>query len=166
MAAPAPATPAPAAPAAPEVLAPAASAAPAPVPAAAPGEDGLRIATLVILFFTVIFFWVAFYQNAFALTLFAERSTRIFSWLRPETYQFFEPFFILALTPLLLLFFGRLQAKGREPSTPVKIFFGMLIMAVSMVVMVFASLAGGTRAAHHLATGGHQRPGRRARGQL
>jgi len=120
------------------------AAAAAPVPAA-PGEDEQRIATLVILFFTVIFFWVAFYQNAFALTLFAERSTRIFSWLRPETYQFFEPFFILALTPLLLLFFGRLQAKGREPSTPVKIFFGMLIMAVSMVVMVFASLAGGNR---------------------
>jgi POT family proton-dependent oligopeptide transporter len=112
---------------------------------AVPGEDGQRIATLVILFFTVIFFWVAFYQNAFALTLFAERSTRIFSWLRPETYQFFEPFFILALTPLLLMLFGRLQTKGREPSTPVKIFWGMLIMAVSMIVMVCASLAGGNR---------------------
>ncbi|MGD0783986.1 MAG: oligopeptide:H+ symporter, partial [Candidatus Aminicenantales bacterium] len=70
----------------------------APASAADPGEDGQRIATLVILFFTVIFFWVAFYQNAFALTLFAARSTRVFSWLRPETYQFFEPFFILALT--------------------------------------------------------------------
>ncbi len=112
---------------------------------ARPGEDGRRIATLVILFFTVIFFWVAFYQNAFALTLFAERSTRVFSWLRPETYQFFEPFFILALTPLLLLLFSRLQAKGREPSTPVKIFLGMLIMAGSMIIMVFASLAGGNR---------------------
>jgi POT family proton-dependent oligopeptide transporter len=112
---------------------------------AAPGEDGQRIATLIILFFTVIFFWVAFYQNAFALTLFAERSTRVFSWLRPETYQFFEPFFILLLTPLLLMLFGRLQAKGREPATPVKIFFGMLIMAVSMIIMVFASQAGGNR---------------------
>jgi POT family proton-dependent oligopeptide transporter len=109
------------------------------------GEDGRRVATLVILFFCVILFWVAFYQNAFGLTLFAERSTRVFSWLRPETYQFFEPFFILALTPLLLMLFGRLQAAGREPSTPVKIFLGMLIMAVSMIVMVFASLAGGNR---------------------
>ncbi len=117
----------------------------APAAGADPGEDGQRIATLVILFFTVIFFWVAFYQNAFALTLFAERSTRVFSWLRPETYQFFEPFFILLLTPLLLTLLARLQAKGREPATPVKIFFGMLIMAVSMIIMVFASLAGGNR---------------------
>jgi len=118
--------------------------APAFVPAV-PGEDGRRIATLVILFCTVIFFWVAFYQNAFALTLFAERSTRVFSWLRPETYQFFEPFFILALTPLLLALFSRLQARGKEPSTPAKIFLGMLVMAVSMLVMVIASLSGGNR---------------------
>jgi POT family proton-dependent oligopeptide transporter len=124
---------------------PVGAAAPASSAASNSGEDGQRIATLVILFFTVIFFWVAFYQNAFALTLFAERSTRVFSWLRPETYQFFEPFFILILTPLLLLLFGRLQAKGREPSTPVKIFFGMLIMAVSMIIMVLASLSGGNR---------------------
>ena len=109
------------------------------------GDDGQRIATLVILFFCVVFFWVAFYQNAFALTLFAERSTRILAWLRPETYQFFEPAFILALTPLLLTLFGRLRTAGREPSTPVKIFLGLLIMAGAMVVMVSASFSGGNR---------------------
>ncbi len=108
-------------------------------------EDARRIVTLVILFCSVIFFWVAFYQNAFALTLFAERSTTAFAWLRPETYQFFEPAFILALTPLLLALFGRLRAAGREPSTPVKIFLGRLIMAASMLIMVAASLAGGNR---------------------
>ena len=117
----------------------------APAAVTDPGEDGQRVATLVILFFTVIFFWVAYYQNAFGMTLFAERSTRVLSWLRPETYQFFNPFFILALTPLLLVLFNRLNARGREPSTPVKIFLGMLVMAASMIVMVFASLAGGNR---------------------
>jgi len=109
------------------------------------GEERQRIATLITLYVIVIFFWVAFYQNYFALTLFAERSTRIFKFLRPETYQFFGPFFILVLTPLLLSFFSRLNRKGKEPSTPVKIFFGMLIMSVSMVVMVAASLAGGNK---------------------
>ncbi len=106
-------------------------------------EEARRIVTLVILFLIVIFFWVAFYQNFFGLTLFAERSTIVLSWLRPETYQFFEPFFILALTPLLLSLFGRLSLKGKEPSTPVKILLGMIIMSLAMIVMVFASLAGG-----------------------
>jgi POT family proton-dependent oligopeptide transporter len=108
-------------------------------------EERQRIATLVILFLIVIFFWVAFYQNFFGLTLFAERSTLVLRWLRPETYQFFEPFFILALTPVLLALFGRLNRAGKEPSTPVKILLGMLIMSLAMFVMVWASLAGGNR---------------------
>ncbi len=122
----------------------AAAAVPAGVPAAVgKREERQRIATLVTLFLIVIFFWVAFYQNFFGLTLFAERSTLVLKWLRPETYQFFEPFFILALTPLLLALFGRLNRSGREPSTPVKILLGMVIMSLAMMVMVWASLAGG-----------------------
>jgi POT family proton-dependent oligopeptide transporter len=114
-------------------------------PAVDKREDRQRIATLIILFLIVIFFWIAFYQNFFGLTLFAERSTVVLKWLRPETYQFFEPFFILALTPLLLSLFSRLNRSNREPSTPVKILLGMLIMSLAMIVMVFASLAGGNR---------------------
>jgi proton-dependent oligopeptide transporter, POT family len=110
---------------------------------AAAGDERARIVTLIILFLSVIFFWVAYYQNAFALTLFAERSTRPFTWLRPETYQFFDPAFILLLTPVLLALFGRLNRQRKEPSTPVKIFLGMLIMSVSMLLMVAASLRGG-----------------------
>lgn len=106
-------------------------------------EERQRIATLVTLFLIVIFFWVAFYQNFFGLTLFAERSTIVFKWLRPETYQFFEPFFILTLTPVLLALFGRLNRAGREPSTPVKILLGMVIMSLAMMIMFAASLAGG-----------------------
>ncbi len=118
---------------------------PAACPAVDKREERQRVATLVILFLIVIFFWVAFYQNFFGLTLFAERSTVVLKWLRPETYQFFEPFFILALTPLLLALFSRLNRKGREPSTPVKILLGMLIMSLAMFIMVWASLAGGNR---------------------
>lgn len=102
-----------------------------------------RVFTLIGLFAIVTFFWIGFYQNGFALTLFAERSTIQSDILRPETYQFFNPFFILLLTPLLISFFARLRVKGKEPSTPVKILGGMLVMMFSMVVMVFASLNGG-----------------------
>lgn len=125
----------------------AAASTPSPAPPAAPAvdkrEERQRIATLITLFLIVIFFWVAFYQNFFGLTLFAERSTLVLKWLRPETYQFFEPFFIVTVTPLLLALFGRLNRKGREPSTPVKILLGMVIMGLAMMIMVWASLAGG-----------------------
>jgi POT family proton-dependent oligopeptide transporter len=131
-------------PAAPVTRTQAAAAAPA-IPVPDRKEERQRIATLVILFLIVIFFWIAFYQNSFGLTLFAERSTVVLKWLRPETYQFFEPFFILVLTPLLLSLFARLSLRGREPSTPRKIFLGMLIMSLAMGVMVAASLAGGNR---------------------
>jgi POT family proton-dependent oligopeptide transporter len=43
----------------------------------------------------------------------------------------------------MLAYFSKLNNKGKEPSTPAKIFFGMLLMGLSMVVMVFASLNGG-----------------------
>jgi POT family proton-dependent oligopeptide transporter len=117
----------------------------AAAPPADKAEDRIRVVTLILLFLIVIFFWTGFYQNGFALTLFAVRSTKALSWLRPETYQFFEPAFILLLTPILLALFARSNARGREPSTPVKIFSGLVIMSLSMIVMVLACLAGGNR---------------------
>ena len=106
-------------------------------------EEIQRIITLITLFIIVIFFWVAFYQNGFALTLFAKRSTIQSDILRPETYQFFNPFFILVLTPLLLSVFSKLNLRGKEPSTPKKIFMGLVIMGFSMIIMVIASVLGG-----------------------
>jgi POT family proton-dependent oligopeptide transporter len=106
-------------------------------------EEWQRIASLVTLFIIVIFFWIAFYQNGFALTLFAERSTIKSDILRPETYQFFNPFFIVVLTPLVLAIFKRLNSRGKEPSTPKKMFLGMFIMSASMFIMVIASILGG-----------------------
>lgn len=117
----------------------------APRPPADTKEFGQRIVTLVILFLIVIFFWVAYYQNYFGLTLFAERSTVVLSWLRPETYQFFDPFFILVLTPALLALFARLNLRGKEPSTPRKIFLGILIMSLAMALMSIASRSGGNK---------------------
>ena len=115
------------------------------LPAASRSEDWQRISSLLTLFVIVIFFWVAFYQNGSSLTLFAERSTKVYEWLKPETYQVFNPFFILVLTPVLVAIFGRMREKGLEPSSASKIFAGMVAMGLSVVIMVFASLAGGDR---------------------
>jgi len=106
-------------------------------------ETRQRLVTLGILFTIVVFFWIAFYQNGFALTLFAQRATVPSGILRPETYQFFNPFFILVLTPALIWNFSRMRERGKEPSSAVKILLGMTISGFSMLVMFVAGLAGG-----------------------
>jgi POT family proton-dependent oligopeptide transporter len=115
----------------------------APVAQVDKTEERQRLMTLGILFSIVAFFWIAFYQNGFALTLFAQRATITSGILQPETYQFFNPFFILLLTPAIVMFFSRLQARGKEPPSAVKIFVGMFVSGFAMLVMVIAGLAGG-----------------------
>ena len=106
-------------------------------------EEKERILALMIIFSIVVFFWMSFHQNGFALTLFAKRSVIKLDWLKPETYQFFNPFFILVLTPFLIRFFNWLGEKGKEPSTPAKIGMGMFYSGLAMVLMAVASWAGG-----------------------
>ena len=47
----------------------------------------------------------------------------------PQIFQQFNPFFVVALTPVSLAVFGYLARKGKEPSAPRKIGYGMLIAA-------------------------------------
>jgi POT family proton-dependent oligopeptide transporter len=57
----------------------------------------------------------------------------------PQKFQHFNPFFIVALTPLIVGFFAFLSRIGKEPSTPRKIGFGMLITAVAFAILVVSS---------------------------
>ena len=56
-------------------------------------------------------------------------------------FQSVNPFWVVALTPLIVAFFAFLKRKKREPSTPVKIAFGLVISALSCLVMVGAVYA-------------------------
>ncbi|HQE12226.1 MAG TPA: peptide MFS transporter [Flavipsychrobacter sp.] len=56
----------------------------------------------------------------------------------PELFQSINPFWVVALTPLVVGFFALLKRRGKEPTTPGKIAWGMLISALSCLVMVAA----------------------------
>ena len=58
----------------------------------------------------------------------------------PAAYQQFNPFYVVALTPFSMAFFGWLANKGKEPSAPRKIGYGMIMAAIAYGVMVLASL--------------------------
>ena len=55
-------------------------------------------------------------------------------------FQQFNPFYVVALTPVSLAIFGALANKGKEPSAPRKIAYGMLVAAVAFGLMCFASI--------------------------
>jgi POT family proton-dependent oligopeptide transporter len=85
--------------------------------------------------------------GAIAFTGFA-----ILAWLRisgyseendftPQKFQHFNPFFIVALTPIIVGFFTWLAARGKEPSAPKKIGIGMIITAAGFIIMVIGSLS-------------------------
>ncbi len=82
-----------------------------------------------------------------------EKSAKYFSNLAPENipaegsslllfsaelYQSINPFWVVLLTPVVVGIFGALRKKNSEPSTPTKIAIGLVITALSALVMVGA----------------------------
>jgi POT family proton-dependent oligopeptide transporter len=107
-----------------------------------------RLFALFSVFAVVIFFWFSFHQNGVTLTFFANDYTNLsmfnfdlgFTSIKgAEIFQFFNPFFVVFLTPVVIGIFGWLKARGKEPSTPKKIAIGMGIAAFAYVVMALGS---------------------------
>jgi POT family proton-dependent oligopeptide transporter len=60
--------------------------------------------------------------------------------ITPQIFQQFNPLFIILLTPLSVGLFTFLANKGKEPSAPRKIGYGMLMAAIGFVVFLVASI--------------------------
>ena len=55
-------------------------------------------------------------------------------------FQQFNPFFVIALTPVAMGVFGWLAKLGKEPSAPRKIAYGMLVAALGFLIMFVGSM--------------------------
>ena len=55
-------------------------------------------------------------------------------------FQHFNPFYVVALTPVSMAIFGALAKRGKEPSAPRKIAYGMLVAAAGFAVMAVGSM--------------------------
>ena len=73
------------------------------------------------------------------LTYFRIRGFEVSNPFTPQLFQHFNPFFIVVLTPLSVGLFGWLFKRGKEPSAPRKIAYGMLVAGLAYVLMSFAS---------------------------
>ena len=72
-----------------------------------------------------------------AYALYASMSNPIAA--QPSDFQQFNPFFVVALTPISMVIFESLAKKGKEPSAPKKIAIGMLVAALGFVIITLAS---------------------------
>ena len=60
--------------------------------------------------------------------------------VKAPIFQQFNPFYVVALTPVSLAIFGWLAAHNKEPKAPRKIAYGMIVAAVAFCLMLYASL--------------------------
>lgn len=100
-----------------------------------------RIAVIFIISFFVIFFWAAYEQAGVSLTFFAESQTdRVIGWLGnynipASFFQSVNPVVIFIFAPLFAWLWTKLGNKGKEPSSPLKMSIGLMVLALGFVVM-------------------------------
>ncbi|MDR2823671.1 MAG: peptide MFS transporter [Prevotellaceae bacterium] len=78
--------------------------------------------------------------GAGALLMWKYNSTDTSIEIAPQIFQQFNPFFVVALTPFSIAIFAWLAKIKKEPSTPRKIGYGMLVAAAGFAILTIASL--------------------------
>src|SRR5688572_4568075 len=96
-----------------------------------------------VLFLAAALFWSEFEQAGSTLNLFADRDTEnsIFGWQFPSSYyQSLNSMFLIALAPVFAWFWLRLGRAQREPSSPAKFAFGLILVGSGFAVLVVAAI--------------------------
>src|SRR4051812_7299276 len=107
-----------------------------------PGERR-RLYAIGILFVAACLFWSQFEQAGSTLNLFGDRATRteIAGWTFPSSYyQSLQPLFIITFAPVFAWLWMRLAA--REPSSPTKFAFALLLVGTGFALLVPAANLG------------------------
>ncbi len=97
-----------------------------------------RILVIYVVSFFVIFFWAAFEQAGSSLTFIADNQTdrSFFGWnMPPSMVQIFNGLFIVILAVPFSILWDKLRSRGKEPVSPLKQAFGLLIIALSYFII-------------------------------
>ena len=101
-----------------------------------------RMYALFAVLGVAVFFWFSFHQNGQSLSVFARDFCNTSS-IAPEIWQCINPFFVIVLTPIIMIVFASLARKGKEISTPRKIAFGMFLAACAYLFLIEISVNNG-----------------------
>jgi len=113
-------------------------------------DEWRALGALLVLALPVTFFWATYEQMGNTIALWADghtdRAINLMLWTVqiPTTwFQAFNPFMIFAFTPLVLAFWRRQAAAGREPSTVAKMAYGCFANAAAYLILFAAALTAG-----------------------
>lgn len=112
-------------------------------------QEKKQVAIIFVLFVGAALFWAGFEQAGSTLNLFARDFTdrAMFGYIMPPGWlQNFNPFFIVVLAPIMGVVWVKLAAKNLNPSTPLKFGFGLIMMGLGFLVMVFGAHAAAANA--------------------
>jgi POT family proton-dependent oligopeptide transporter len=101
-----------------------------------------RMYALFAVLGIAVFFWFSFHQNGTSMSVFARDFVNSSS-IAPEVWQAVNPFFVIVLTPVIVVLFNFLSRRGKEVSTPKKIAIGMGIAGIAYLFMTVLSLSAG-----------------------
>ncbi|ALB23530.1 Dipeptide and tripeptide permease B [Piscirickettsia salmonis] len=107
-------------------------------------SDDIRNKMIAALILTVISvgFWALYNQTFTSLMLFAERNMQpnfLGMTINAEFTQFFNPFFIILLSPILSQLWLKLDRFKLNPSTPNKFFLSTIFMLFGFMILAFAT---------------------------
>jgi POT family proton-dependent oligopeptide transporter len=111
--------------------------------------DRLRVVFTVFIF--CVLFWGAYEQQGGLMNLYANEKVDRFigSFEVPAGwFQSVNPFFIVTLGPIFAALWERLGARGKNPPSPVKMFYGLALTGLGFLLMLGATAqqAGGNKA--------------------
>jgi POT family proton-dependent oligopeptide transporter len=102
-------------------------------------DDWLKIGAIFAMMALSIVFWSVYEQQGNTMALWADANTdrMIFGWEMPASwFQSFNPLMIFLLVPLVNLFWGRQDKRGREPSSIAKMGIGCLLLAAAFLILI------------------------------
>jgi POT family proton-dependent oligopeptide transporter len=104
-------------------------------------EELDRLRVIFMLFVFVVLFWAAFEQAGGLMNLYAaDKTDRMVGAFEVPAgwFQSLNPLFIVLLAPLFSMAWQRLGAQGRNPPTPNKMVYGLILTGIGFLAMVAA----------------------------
>lgn len=101
-------------------------------------EARRKLSACLILILISVGFWAIYNQTFTSLVLFADRNMAkdfLGISLNAEASLFFNPFFIILLSPFMSWFWVYLDERGMNPSTPMKFTLGIFFMSLGFLFL-------------------------------